>query len=134
VPRHSPNQSLADALERIERAEAIVGTHGFAALQKDYVLADALLHNLLIASEAVTRLNNEWPERYSELEARYPNANWYAFRRFGDVLRHGYQIVDLAIVRRNLDDMIPAIAGAIRAELVLSTLGGSASSDPRSQA
>jgi hypothetical protein len=33
-------------------------------------------------------------------------------------------------VRRNLDDMIPAIAGAIRAELVFSTLGGSASSDP----
>jgi uncharacterized protein YutE (UPF0331/DUF86 family) len=41
-------------LERIERAEAIIRTHGFDALQNDYVLTDALLHNLLIASEAVT--------------------------------------------------------------------------------
>jgi uncharacterized protein with HEPN domain len=97
VPKHSPNQSLADALERIERAQTIVDLHGFEALRADYILTDALLHNLLIASEAVTRLKNEWPERYAELELGYPNANWYAFRKFGDVLRHGYQIIDLAI-------------------------------------
>jgi uncharacterized protein with HEPN domain len=76
----------------------------------------------LIASEAVTRLKNEWPERYAELELGYPNANWYAFRKFGDVLRHGYQIIDLAIVQQNLNDMIVAVKEAIQRELVLSTL------------
>ncbi len=122
MPKQSPNQSLADALERIERARRIMKRHGFDAVRGDYVLTDALLHNLLIASEAVTRLNNEWPDRYAELEVRYPDANWYAFRRFGDVLRHGYQIVDLAIVRRNLDDMIAAVEKALREELILSNL------------
>jgi uncharacterized protein with HEPN domain len=109
-------------LERIERARGIVECHGFDAVEQDYVLTDALLHNLLIASEALTRLNNEWPDRYADLEIRYPHVNWYAFRRFGDVLRHGYQIVDLAVVRRNLDDMIAAAEAAIRTELVLSTV------------
>lgn len=122
MPKQSPNQSLADALERIERARRIMKRHGFDAVRGDYVLTDALLHNLLIASEAVTRLNNEWPDRYAELEVRYPDANWYAFRRFGDVLRHGYQIVDLAIVRRNLDDMIAAVEKALREELILSNI------------
>jgi uncharacterized protein with HEPN domain len=120
MPKHSPNQSLADALERIERAQAIVSRHGFEAVSLDYVLTDALLHNLLIASEAVTRLCNEWPDRYAELECRYPEVNWYAFRRFGDVLRHGYQIVDLAIVRQNLEDMIRMAKAAIQNEIVLS--------------
>lgn len=123
MPKHSPNQSLADALERIERAQTIVSLHGFEALKADYILTDALLHNLLVASEAVTRVKNEWPERYAELEARYPDANWYAFRRFGDVLRHGYQIIDLAVVKQNLDDLIVVVKDAIQRELVLSTLG-----------
>ena len=123
MPKQSHNQSLADALERIERAESIVALRGFEALKADYILTDALLHNLLIASEAVTRLKNEWPEQYAELESRHPNANWYAFRKFGDVLRHGYQIIDLAIVKRNLDDMVLVVKDAIQQELVLSRFG-----------
>jgi uncharacterized protein with HEPN domain len=120
VPKHNANQSLADSLERIERAESIVTRFGFKAVREDALLTDALLHNLLIASEAVTRLKNEWPERYAGLEMQYPDVNWYAFRRFGDVLRHGYEDVDLSIVQHNLGDMIDAVKKAIQKELVLS--------------
>jgi uncharacterized protein with HEPN domain len=83
-------------------------------------LADALLHNLLIASEAVTRLKNEWPEQYVALETRYPLVDLYAFRRMGDVLRHAYGDVDLTIVERNLAGLIRSVKTAIQDELVLS--------------
>lgn len=122
MPKHNPNQSLADSLERIERAQSIVRRHGFDAIRADYVLADALLHNLLIASEAVTRLKNEWPERFAALEMSCPDVNWYAFRRFGDVLRHGYELIDLAIVERNMNDLVPKIKRAIEGEIALSTI------------
>jgi uncharacterized protein with HEPN domain len=59
VAKHSPNQSLADSLERIERVESIVDPCGFDTVRRDSTLTDALLHNLLIASEAITRLKNE---------------------------------------------------------------------------
>jgi len=38
------------------------------------------------------------------------------------VLRHGYQIVDLAIVRRNLDDMIAAAEKSAPRKLILSNI------------
>ncbi len=98
MAKHSPNQSLADSLEQIERAESIVQLHGFSGVFQDRTLTDALLHNLLIASEAITRLKNEWPERYAALEAEYSEVNWYAFRKLGDVLRHAYGDVDLTII------------------------------------
>ena len=120
MSRHNPNQSLADCLERIERAQPIVERNGFEVIDANFVLTDALLHNLLIASEVMTRLKNEWPERYAKLELTYPDTNWYAFRRFGDVIRHGYEIVDLAVVRRNLDDMVIAVKKAIQRDLALS--------------
>jgi uncharacterized protein with HEPN domain len=122
VAKHSPNQSLADALERIERAEAIVQRHGFETVRDDSTLVDALLHNLLIASEAVTRLKNEWPEKYAALETEYPDVNFYAFRRLGDVLRHAYGDVDLNIIERRLDGLIQDVKNAIQSELVLSRI------------
>jgi hypothetical protein len=41
VSKHSPNQSLADALERIERAEAIVARYGLDEIGAQSVLTDA---------------------------------------------------------------------------------------------
>jgi uncharacterized protein with HEPN domain len=120
VAKHSANQSLADSLERIERVESIVQPCGFNAVRADSTLTDALLHNLLIASEAITRLKNEWPERYAALEIAYPDVSWHAFRRFGDVLRHAYGDIDMAIVEMNIDVMVKGVKGAIQQELALS--------------
>ena len=120
MAKHSPNQSLADSLERIERVESIVDPCGFDSVRRDSTLTDALLHNLLIASEAITRLKNEWPERYAALETAYPDVGWHAFRRFGDVLRHAYGDVDMAIVETNIEVMVKAVKGAIQQELALS--------------
>jgi uncharacterized protein with HEPN domain len=120
VAKHSPNQSLADALDRIERVESIVQPSGFDSVRADSILTDALLHNLLIASEAITRLRNEWPERYAALETVYPDVSWHAFRRFGDVLRHAYGDIDMAIVEINVEGIVKAVKGAIQQELALS--------------
>ena len=122
MPKHSPNQSLADSLERIERVESIAQTFGFDALRADTTLTDAVLHNLLIASEAITRLKNEWPARYAALEADYPDVSWHAFRRFGDVLRHAYGDVDMAIVETNVAVTVRAVRDAIQQELALSRI------------
>ena len=102
--------------------ESIVQPIGFDAVRTDSNLTDAILHNLLIASEAITRLKNEWPERYAALEIAYPDVRWHAFRRFGDVLRHAYGDVDMAIVETNIDVMVKAVKGAIQQELALSRL------------
>jgi uncharacterized protein with HEPN domain len=118
--KHNPNQSLADALERIERAEAIVARYGWDAIREDGVLTDALLHNLLLTAEAVTRLKGEWEQRYELLEATHPDVDWYALRKFGDVIRHGYDIVDMAVVARNLETVVAAAKAAIQNELALS--------------
>jgi uncharacterized protein with HEPN domain len=122
VSKHSPNQSLADALERIERAEAIVARYGFEEIRAQSVLTDALLHNLLLTAEALTRLKGEWPQRYELLETAYPDVDWYALRKFGDVIRHGYDIVDMAIVARNVETVVAAAKAAIQNELALSKI------------
>lgn len=122
MSKHSPNQSLADALERIERAQAIVARYGFEAIRDDNVLTDALLHNLLLTAEAVTRLKGEWEQRYELLEATYPDVDWYALRKFGDVIRHGYDIVDMAIVARNLETTVALAKAALMNELALSRI------------
>ena len=85
-------------------------------------MTDALLHNLLIASEAITRLKNEWPDRYATLETEYPDVNWYAFRRLGDVLRHAYGDIDLAIIERHLAALVQVVKDAIQNELALSRI------------
>jgi uncharacterized protein with HEPN domain len=81
-----------------------------------------LLHNLLIASEAITRLKNEWPERYAALESEYSDVNWYSFRRLGDVLRHAYGDVDLTIIEQHMELLVQAVKGAIQDELALSRI------------
>lgn len=120
MSKHSPNQSLADALERIERAEAIVARYGLDEIRAQSVLTDALLHNLLLTAEAITRLRGEWPQRYELLEAAYPDVDWYALRKFGDVIRHGYDIVDMAVVARNMETIVVLAKAAIQNELILS--------------
>jgi uncharacterized protein with HEPN domain len=122
VGKHNPNQALADSLEQVERALSIVQRHGFQAVRGDFTLTDALLHNVLIASEAITQLKNEWPERYFELERSHPGVNWYAFRRMGDVIRHAYGEIDLTIIEQHLNGLVPAVKSAIQAELVLSRI------------
>lgn len=122
MSKHNPNQSLADALERIERAETIVTRYGFNAIRAQSLLTDALLHNLLLTAEALTRLRGEWPQRYELLEAAYPDVDWYALRKFGDVIRHGYDIVDMAIVARNMETIVASAKGAIQNELALSKI------------
>jgi uncharacterized protein with HEPN domain len=46
--------------------------------------------------------------------------SWHAFRRFGDVLRHAYGDIDMAIVETNIDVMVKGVKGAIQQELALS--------------
>ncbi|MEA2664090.1 MAG: Ribonuclease HepT-like [Candidatus Eremiobacteraeota bacterium] len=122
MSKHNPNQSLADALERIERAETIVTRYGFNTIRAQSVLTDALLHNLLLTAEALTRLRGEWPQRYELLEAAYPDVDWYALRKFGDVIRHGYDIIDMAIVARNMETIVASAKAAIQNELALSNI------------
>lgn len=72
--------------------------------------------------EALTRLRGEWPQRYELLEAAYPDVDWYALRKFGDVIRHGYDIVDMAIVARNMETIVAAAKAAVQNELALSKI------------
>lgn len=122
MAKHNPNQSLADAFDRIERVRSLVARHGFGAIRADVTLCDALLHNLLLASEAITRLKNRWPEQYARVESTHPDVDWRAFRVLGDRIRHGYDIIDMAIIGEIVDSRVPAIKSAIQSELAFTRI------------
>ena len=78
--KHNPNQSLADILENIERAQRYIGTSSLSDFRSDEQKIDAVLRRLQNASEASTRFRNEWPEVAAEFETRHPEVNWMNFR------------------------------------------------------
>ncbi|HJU16975.1 MAG TPA: HepT-like ribonuclease domain-containing protein [Stellaceae bacterium] len=70
----------------------------------------AVLHALLIISEAARRLG-------SEAEGAAPDQPWQAIRALGNVLRHQYDDVDPVAIWRIVRDDLPSLKRAV--ELVL---------------
>jgi uncharacterized protein with HEPN domain len=62
--------------------------------RKDPAVHDAVIYNLLVASEAASRLRKEWPDFSEAFELRYREVDWVAFRTLGNRYRHGYDIID----------------------------------------
>lgn len=93
--KHNPNQSLADILTNIERARRYLGDLSYDGFAANPEKVDAVVHRLQNASEAATRLRNEWPDLSVEIEGRYPEVGWRRFRDLGNRYRHGYDNVDV---------------------------------------
>ena len=119
MAKHSPNQSLADIYTNIEAARRYLTGVQLDAFKANEEKQQAVLHRLQSASEAATRLRNEWPERYDEFVASHPDVSWQRFRGLGDRYRHGYDLVDLDLVWSDLNGYLRDVQRAVSDDLAL---------------
>ena len=105
---HSERQirRFEDILDSIARIERFTTGMDFAAFSANEQVTFAVLHALLILSEAARRLG-------TEAETRVPEQPWRAIRGLGNVLRHEYEGVDLQAIWRIVTDDLPALKVAI---------------------
>jgi uncharacterized protein with HEPN domain len=119
LAKHNPNQSLADIHANIKAARSYLDGISRDEFRTNDEKQQAVLHRLQTASEAATRLRNEWPERYEQFAAAHPEVSWANFRRLGDRYRHGYDIIDLDLVWSDLNGYLGDVERAIECELAL---------------
>ena len=119
MAKHTPSQSLADIYTNIEAARRYVDGVSLIDFKANEEKQQAVLHRLQSASEAATRLRNEWPDRYERFREAYSDVPWQRFRGLGDRYRHGYDVVDLDLVWADLNGYLHDVQRALTTELAL---------------
>jgi uncharacterized protein with HEPN domain len=106
----TPAVYFADILHSIELLEQYTQGVDQAALHTDTKLRDAILHRLLIVTEAAHRLKPE------DLDL-CPDPDWRNIRQLGNVIRHVYDAIDLAAIWNVLHDDLPPLKLAVEQTL-----------------
>ena len=99
-----------DILDNIGRIERFTSEFNFEQFTQNEQTQFAVLHALLIISEAARRLA-------SQAEALVPGQPWADIRALGNVLRHQYDDVDPAVVWRIVREDLPGLKQAIQRAL-----------------
>lgn len=86
-----PRLRLFDILDSIRQIEAALIGESYETLRAQAVKYRAVERWLEIISEASRHVDEEW-------RAREPHIEWRQIANFGNVLRHGYEIVDPRII------------------------------------
>ena len=102
-----------DILDNIGRVERFTAGFDLGRFVADEQASFAVLHALLIISEAARRLGQD-------AESLAPGPPWHAIRGLGNVLRHEYEGVDMAEVWAIVSDDLPSLKQAV--ETALQTL------------
>jgi uncharacterized protein with HEPN domain len=105
----TPRDWLRDIVERGDFIKSIVKDMDEQVFLQDRIRQDAICYSLLCLSEAVARLlycDSTVVERYAEVP-------WHKIRGIGNVLRHGYNDLDLSVIWKavtgnNLADLMRA--------------------------
>ena len=116
MPSEKRIQQFEDILEnivRIERFTAGFDADGFAQNEQVFY---AVLHALLIISEAARRLG-------TEAEKLAPDQPWQSIRSLGNVLRHAYDGVDASIIWKIVQDDLADLRRAVERVLAGRRLG-----------
>jgi uncharacterized protein with HEPN domain len=100
-------EDILDNVARIERFTVGMDLQAFLA---DEQVTFAVLHALLIISEAARRLG-------ADADTLAPNQPWRAIRGLGNVLRHEYGGVDPNAIWRIVADELPALKQAVERAL-----------------
>ncbi|HEU0154616.1 MAG TPA: HepT-like ribonuclease domain-containing protein [Stellaceae bacterium] len=95
-------------INRIERFSAGLNRESFVTNEQAFF---AILHALLIISEAARKLGDE-------AEILAPDQPWPAIRSVGNVLRHAYDDVDPDVIWQIVHDDLPRLRRSIEAALV----------------
>jgi uncharacterized protein with HEPN domain len=99
-----------DILENIERIERFTAGLDVQAFVADERVTFAVLHALLIVSEAARRLG-------ADAETLAPEQPWRGIRGLGNVLRHEYADVDTDAIWRIVADDLPVLKSAVERAL-----------------
>ena len=98
---------LADMLDAVDGAVAIVDGLSFADYRREFAIRKAIERCVEIISEASRYLPQE-------MKDRHPDAHWQEIRAIGNLLRHEYQRVDDLVMWRiatgYLKELRPVIA------------------------
>jgi uncharacterized protein with HEPN domain len=97
---------LDDILENVARIERFTAGADFRRFLGDEQMAFAVLHALLVISEAARRLG-------ADAERLAPDQPWGAIRALGNVLRHEYGGVDPIAIWRIVVDDLPVLKAAV---------------------
>jgi uncharacterized protein with HEPN domain len=110
LPSERLLRRLGDILDNIGRIERVTSGLDFRAFTENEQAIFAVLHALLIISEAARRLGNQ-------AEKAAADQPWQAIRALGNVLRHQYDDVDPAAIWRIGRDGLPSLKQAIERAL-----------------
>lgn len=98
---------FSDIVERGESIARAIEGLDYEAFLQDSIRQDAVCYGLLCLSEATARLMYLDPT----IPERYPEVPWHQIRGIGNVLRHGYDDLDLSVIWKavsgnNLTDLM----------------------------
>jgi uncharacterized protein with HEPN domain len=98
---------IGHMLDAVEGIVDMVGTATLQDIFSDWMRARAMERGFEIISEASRHVS----DRLKETE---PDIPWRQIRDFGNVLRHDYDGVELALLFRGVFDDLPALEAALR--------------------
>ena len=110
MPSEKRLQQFEDILDNVERIERFIAGLDADGLARNEQVFYAVLHALLIISEAARRLG-------SEAERLAPDQPWQSIRALGNVLRHAYDGVDPKIIWKIVDDDLDGLKRAVERAL-----------------
>lgn len=98
---------VEDILDAMEKAEILLDDVPYTRFEKDFRINFAVVRALEIIGEATKRLP-------TELREKYPDIPWLGMAGMHDRIIHGYDRVDLHIVRDVVQRDIPELKPRIR--------------------
>ncbi|MGX6647593.1 HepT-like ribonuclease domain-containing protein [Maricaulaceae bacterium MS644] len=98
---------MRDIVFSVERIDTIISAAGGLeeALAPGSIFRDALERRLLIISEAAVKLG-------AGAESQAPEIDWRGVRGIGNVLRHGYDQIDIETLSLVVTRELPALKAA----------------------
>jgi uncharacterized protein with HEPN domain/predicted nucleotidyltransferase len=116
MPPRSPRQRLEDMRQAILTTQTYTTGRSLADYQADRLLQLAVERNIEILSEASRHLPDD-------LKARHPQIPWGKVRDIGNVLRHGYELVDHTVIWEIVVEHLPALKAAVTAMIATTEAG-----------
>ena len=112
MPSDREKDWLEDILEVIQMIEEFVKGMELADFQDDPKTRYAVVHALLIISEASRRLSDA-------VKKRHPDIPWRDVANSGNIYRHQYHSINDRMIWKTVTDRLPPLKRAIKKELDL---------------
>jgi uncharacterized protein with HEPN domain len=115
-------ECLRDIVKYCDQIEAFLSGFTREAFNADLRTQNAVLYSLQTVGEAAIRLDKEEKRRGEPdlMERRYPDVPWRDVRGLSNVMRHGYDDIDLDIIWTTATEAIRPVRDAASQEITRS--------------